>query len=181
MVLVVIIIGLLIVSIIVKLIVGTKKEMDLSTEVEKLGAKEGLFAVHVDGLGLGSVECKIIRFDDRILIDANTHKFEIPLERVRAAVALTEQEIIQKNKSVVGRALIGTLIVPGLGTIVGGMSGVGTKQKKGKNNHYLILNYLDSNGQLVAVSFQDQVRFIMNKFCKNVNNSIPSNSDAIRL
>ncbi|MFD0715187.1 hypothetical protein [Paenibacillus sp. GCM10027626] len=181
MVLVFIIIGLLIVSVIVKIVAASKKEIDLSMEVEKLGAKEGLLATHVEGLGLGPVECKIFRFDDRILIDANTHRFEIPLERVRAAVALTEEEIIQKNKSVVGRALIGTLIVPGLGTIVGGMSGIGTKNKGKKNNHYLILNFLDSNGQMAAVSFQDQVRFIMNKFCKNVNESIPANSDVIRL
>ncbi|MBY9087310.1 hypothetical protein KIH86_24300, partial [Paenibacillus sp. HN-1] len=88
-----------------------------------------------------------------------TQKFEIPLERMRAAVAITEQELIEKSKSVVGRALIGTIIVPGLGTIVGGMSGIGTKKKDGKKNHYLILNFIDSKGELAAVTFQDQVKF----------------------
>ena len=181
MVIVLIVLGLIVLSIVIKIVNASKKEIALSTEIEKIGAKDGLLATHVEGLGLGSIECKIIRFDDKILIDANTHKFEIPLERIRAAVALTETELIEKSKSVVGRALIGTLIVPGLGTIIGGMSGIGTKKKEGKKNHYLVLNYLDSKGELAAVTFQDQVRFIMDKFCKNVNKSIPVSSETVQL
>jgi hypothetical protein len=176
-----IILGIAVLFVIIKIFNASKKEINLSTEVEKIGAKEGLFASHVEGLGIGPIECKIFRFDDKILIDTSSHKFEIPVDRIRAAVAFTEQELIEKNKSVVGRALIGTLLVPGLGTIVGGMSGIGTKKKDGKKNHYMVLNYIDSKGELAAVTFQDQVKFIMNKFCTNLTKSIPVSTDVIQL
>jgi len=46
----------------------------------------------------------------------------------------TETEIIEKNKSVVGRAIVGTILPFGaLGTVVGAVSGIGTKQKKKKH------------------------------------------------
>lgn len=83
----------------------------------------------MEGLGIGSVECKIFRFSDRVLIDSGRQRFEIYLAQFRAAEVKSEQELIDKSKSVVGRAMIGTLIVPGLGTIVGGMSGIGNKRK----------------------------------------------------
>jgi len=172
---------IIILFVIIKIFNASKKEINLSTEVKKIGAKEGLFASHIEGLGIGPIECKIFRFDDKILIDTPTHKFEIPVNRIRAAVVFTEQEIIEKNKSVVGRALVGTLIIPGLGTIIGGMSGIGTKKKDGKKNHYMILNYIDSKGKLAAVTFQDQVKFIMNKFCRNLTSSIPVSTEIIQL
>ena len=40
----------------------------------------------------------------------------------------TEEEI--KNKSVVGRALVGGILTGGIGAVVGGMSGIGSKTKK---------------------------------------------------
>ena len=43
---------------------------------------------------------------------------------------IDKKRIEEKGKSVVGRALVGTLIAGPLGTIVGGMSGLGTKKKK---------------------------------------------------
>jgi hypothetical protein len=145
-----------------------------------LGAKDGLNVVHVEGLGMGSAApCELFRFDDRILIDAKTHKFEIQLEKLRAAVVKSEQELIEKGKSVVGRAVLGTLLVPGLGKIVGGMTGIGSKKKKGKTHHYLIINYLDSKGDLSAVTFQDDFTLIIKKFCNDLNKSISQASNGV--
>ena len=44
-------------------------------------------------------------------------------------------ELAKQNKSVVGRAVVGGLIMRPLGAIVGGMTGIGTKSAK--NNSYL--------------------------------------------
>ncbi len=53
----------------------------------------------------------------------------------------TSQEDLSKtDKSVIGRAVVGGLILGPLGAIVGGMSGIGSKEKI-KNKHYLVINY----------------------------------------
>lgn len=147
----------------------------------KMGARDAIKALHVEGLGLArNVPCEIFRFDDRILIEGQPHKFEIRLDKIRAAVVKNEQELVEKGKSVVGRALIGTLLVPGLGTIVGGMSGIGTKKKKGTNSQYLIINYLDAKGELAAVTFLNNFNiFKVNNFCAALNKSIVESEPAV--
>lgn len=118
------------------------------------GAEAVFSALHVEGISVAKkTNCDLYLFSDKLLIDAEGKKFEIPISRLVAAQYKSEQELIEKNKSVLGRALIGTLLVPGLGTIVGGMTGIGNKQKKGPTNFYLIINYTDSNGELSGVTF----------------------------
>jgi hypothetical protein len=140
------------------------------------GAEDMFTAFHVEGLGLPqNTFCDIYRFQDKILIDAKSHKFEISYEKLRAAAVKSEQELIEKGKSVVGRAIIGTLLVPGLGTIVGGMSGIGNKKKKGKTNYFLILNYTDRNGDLAAVTFANNYApFQIQRFGDAINKALAS-------
>jgi hypothetical protein len=159
---------------------GVKQKNNLKRKAAVLGALEGVYVTHVEGLGLAvEAPCEIYRFNDRILIDAQSHKFEIRYDKLRAAVVKSEQELIEKGKSVVGRAVLGTLLVPGLGTIVGGMSGIGNKKKKGKTHHYLIFNFIDSNGDMNAVTFQDIFTLVIKKFCKDVNDSIANSPSEI--
>lgn len=164
------------------IIFGIKKQKELKQKAADLGAKDFILATYVDGLGISpNTQCTLNRFDDRIQIDANNQKFEISIDKMRAAVVKDERELIEKGKSVVGRAIIGTLLVPGLGTIVGGMSGIGTKKKKGTLNHFLIFNYTDSKGELAAVTFLNNINLIkMNRFCSDINKSITvSNSQEV--
>ncbi|BBI32502.1 hypothetical protein [Cohnella abietis] len=155
---------------------GVKNRKAVKAKAAQLGAKDYFTCLHHEGLvGLrqGTL-CTVYRCDDKILIDAGeTRKYEIQNDKLQVAVVKNEQELIEKGKSVVGRAVIGTLLVPGLGTIIGGMSGIGTKQKKGTPNHYLILNYVGSTGELQAVTFKNNLNiFKMQKFCNDLNNSI---------
>ena len=62
------------------------------------------------------------------------------INKISSVRIFTEKEIIEKDKSVVGRAVAGTLIAGPLGTIVGGISGVGSKKKK-KNFRIMTINY----------------------------------------
>jgi hypothetical protein len=174
----IILVLLILVAIIFGIIFMLKKTLQMQKQRNQkaidMGAKDVMIASHIEGLGIASnTFCEIFRFDDKILIDANPHKFEISLEKVRAVVVKDERELIEQGKSVVGRAIIGTLLVPGLGTIVGGMSGIGTKTKKGILNHFLIINYTDSQGELAAVTFLNNINLIkMNQFCADLNKSI---------
>ncbi len=137
------------------------------------GSIDKFSATYIEGLEIiTNTSCVIYRFEDKIQIDAKVQKYEIKLENIRAATVKSEQELIEKDKSVVGRAIIGTLLVPGLGTIIGGLSGIGKKKKKGKRNFYLIINYVDSDGELSTVTFQNNSNNAsMNRFCKAINNS----------
>jgi predicted ATP-dependent serine protease len=54
----------------------------------------------------------------------------------------SQEELSKTDKSVIGRAVVGGLILGPLGAIVGGMSGIGNKEKL-KNKHYLVINYWD--------------------------------------
>jgi len=54
----------------------------------------------------------------------------------------SREELSKTDKSVIGRAVVGGLILGPLGAIVGGMSGIGSKEKL-KNQHYLVVNYWD--------------------------------------
>lgn len=65
-----------------------------------------------------------------------------------------ETEIQQKNKSVVKRALLGGLLFGGVGAIVGGISGNGTKEKK-VNKFIFIISYTSSSGADAFLQFED--------------------------
>lgn len=164
-------------SIIFGIAKAVKQGKNMKLKVKELGASHGVKVTHVEGLGLAvEAPCELFLFDDRVLIDAKSHKFEIRFDKLRAAVVKSEQELVEKGKSVVGRAVIGTLLVPGLGTIIGGMSGIGSKQKKGKTNHYLIFNFIDSKGDMTAITFQDTFTLAIKKFCEDINNSLTQTS-----
>ncbi|UED78053.1 hypothetical protein [Brevibacillus sp. DP1.3A] len=175
-ILAVIIVSVVIVFVIVLLIQRAgNKEMNKKMETQEAIAM--ITALHIEGIGLqNKAPCDLYLKENRILVDHFGQKFEIPLSAMRAAVVKTEQEIYEKGKSVVGRALIGTLIVPGLGTIIGGMSGIGSKKTKGIPNTYLIINYVNSNGELSGITFLNNFNLIrINNFCEVTNQRIRVN------
>lgn len=153
--------------------INKKKTSKLKLKAEGMGAVECLPSTHIEGLGIaGNTLCDLYMYDDKILIDAKTQKFEIKFERLRVAAFKSEKEIIETGKSVVGRAVIGTILLPGLGTLIGGISGVGSKKKTGETNYYFILNYLSINGEMLAVTFKNNIDTIrMMNFCKKINES----------
>lgn len=54
----------------------------------------------------------------------------IEINKIDNVQTLQEYENTEQNKSVIGRALVGGLLLGGVGAIVGGISGVGTKTKQ---------------------------------------------------
>lgn len=59
---------------------------------------------------------------------------------------LTETEIMESDKSVIGRAVVGGILLGPLGAVVGAIDGLGTK-KKAKERTFFVLNYISSSGQ----------------------------------
>lgn len=92
------------------------------------------------------IKMKARAFKNKPIIKLNYNK-------IIAANVVTEKEIIESNKSVVGRAAVGGVLLGPLGAIVGGMSGVGNKTKA--NTHYfMIINYKSSTEETKILSFE---------------------------
>lgn len=100
-----------------------------------------------------------IRADDinnRLVIKgkfSNTHEINLKYEQITGITCTTEKEIIEKSKSVVGRAAMGGVLLGPLGVIIGGMSGVGNKQQN-KTTYYMIINYKSMDGEIKVLSFE---------------------------
>ncbi|WP_201723593.1 zinc ribbon domain-containing protein [Spirosoma sp. 209] len=69
--------------------------------------------------------------------------FDIHNSQVISIKQTTKSELVNMDKSVIGRAVVGGLILGPLGAVVGGMSGIGSKQKV-QDKSYLVLNYWDT-------------------------------------
>lgn len=65
------------------------------------------------------------------------------LDKIISTHTYTENELIEKSKSVIGRAAVGSLFGPA-GAIVGAISGTGSK-KKHSIRHYYCIEYLSSS------------------------------------
>lgn len=88
---------------------------------------------------------KKVTFQSRIA-DRNKikHTAHLTVDKIKMARLISEKEIIEKQKSIGGRAIAGGLLLGPLGAIVGGMSGIGNKAKS-KRVNYVVFNYNDSD------------------------------------
>ncbi|MBD3107907.1 hypothetical protein IEO70_05970 [Bacillus sp. AGMB 02131] len=94
--------------------------------------------------------------------------------------AFTEEQIKEKDKSVVGRAVVGGLLIGPLGAIVGGISGIGSKKKK-KSKLFVVINYISKDGETKSISFEDTRMYFTNQFISHIKSKIQKadvNSDS---
>lgn len=66
---------------------------------------------------------------------------------------LSEKEIIEKSKSVVGRATTGALLFGPVGALIGGMSGIGKSQKQVSHLYYVI-HYINSKSEEAIITLE---------------------------
>ena len=72
-----------------------------------------------------------------------TANHEIHNSQIISLKQTSREELKKTDKSVIGRAVVGGVILGPLGAIVGGMSAFGNKEKS-VNIHYLVMNYWDT-------------------------------------
>lgn len=80
--------------------------------------------------------------EDRIVFSKaaikNSPTISLMLDQIIETDVYTEKDIIEKSKSVVGRAAVGALFGP-VGAIIGAVSGAGTKKRVKTDLYYTIL------------------------------------------
>lgn len=82
----------------------------------------------------------------------------------------SQEEVHRVGKSVVGRAIIGGVLTGGIGAIVGGLSGIGSKEKK-TDVHYLVVNFWDVKARIPQTALisgnKVQIKAFVERYNKN--------------
>lgn len=103
-----------------------------------------------------------------ICISKGTNFHYISDEQITNMSFATKETIIEQNKSVIGRAAVGGLILGPLGAIIGGISGVGSKSVL-KGKYYLVINFWDvytRKLQTILICTQSMPTAFINRFNK---------------
>lgn len=103
--------------------------------------------------------------------------FNISHQQIISMNFISHKELTNENKSVVGRAVVGGLLLGPLGAIVGGMSGIGSKIKT-LGNFYFAINFYDvytrSIQTILLITKEENQRFIVRCEKEKEANNTPS-------
>lgn len=121
---------------------------------KKMGYLQMVQTNYVSGIKGLSDGVKVILhlYPDKLTIN---NKQIIPLTRIKSAKAFNEDQLQEKQKSVIKRAIAGGILLGPLGAVVGGISGVGTKTKQ-QQVLFMTLDYTSVDGnEENAIFFSD--------------------------
>lgn len=119
------------------------------TSKDKKGNRQVRFA-YVDGIpNLFTIEHETVDVtidtdSEKLIIQSAINKkatATLDLQKITDVRDVTDRQIVEANKSVIGRAIVGTLLLGPLGGIVGGMSGIGGKKEKKVAHNFVVISY----------------------------------------
>lgn len=95
-------------------------------------------------------------YDDHLLLSYPLVKPPITLSysQITDVIYTTEKEVTEKEKSVIGRAIVGGMLFGDTGATVGAISGMGTKTET-HYKHYFVIEYTASSGEPASLVFID--------------------------
>ena len=137
---------------------------------------------HIETKGFDLV--KEVSFDDEYLIlkqklNKSAPVIKLKLDKIVGLLETTDSEIKVKGKSVLGRAVLGGVLLGPVGAIVGGVSGTTDKVKE-ELKFLLVINYLDSNSETQALVLEQLPgRFNLSKFAKGLKDKCNIKSEKI--
>lgn len=175
---------LLVIGASVLIALAAKMNRKRKEKMEKYGAAESYIAFHMHGIPHASQNAlaNIFINDEKMFVECKDITFELKLERVTAAEGVLRTDLLKQDKSVIARGVVGGLLLGPIGAIVGGMSGVGTKDKKGA---FLVINYRSSaTDQIEVIIFDMKNVLTARKIAKSLTRKIvetKSNNGVIEL
>ena len=143
---------------------GKKKEV---TEIK---------LIHKGGLnGYGMARTKLWLDDENNCITMEAKRLatvHLKYEQIIDIVSTADSKITEKDKSVLGRALVGSALLGPVGAVVGGISGTGST-KATKTSFYMVISYRSNNGEIKELKFS-LYGIPWTKFIRSVKDRIAS-------
>lgn len=125
---------------------------------------------HYEGLGIrdgASCIVKLTNYELQLCDIKRRPILKISLKEISNVAIISDKEIIEKDKSVIGRGVVGSVLFGGAGLILGGLSGLKKKQVE-QNVDYLIINYKE-NGEDKVVNVYANEGVFDKGFMKGLN------------
>lgn len=150
---------------------------NLEKKKKKLGVIKLPFVTYIEGLDYLSEgqQCNLVVDDEKLtIVSDKTKTFNISLERIINAGILTKKEAEMKNKSAVGRGIVGGVLTGGVGLLLGGLSGVGQKVKQ-KSKYFLFINYKSKDSEdikIITFGLMVQNERFVKQLTKRINTEI---------
>ncbi len=137
---------------------------------------------HLNGLPLPTGEFfPVLVFKGCILING---KYKLEAQKITGVYLSNEQEVIKKEKSALGRALVGGVFLGPIGAVVGGLSGVGNN-KTIKDHTLLIITYISEENESKSIVFRqhplDDNKDKISCLYTNISSIIPRKNEMIKL
>lgn len=126
---------------------------------EGLGIRQGANCI----VKLSNYELKLCDIKGRPIIS-------ISLKDISNVAIISDKDIIEKDKSVIGRGVVGSVLFGGAGLILGGLSGLNKKQVV-EYVDYLIINYKE-NGEDKVINVYANVGVLNKGFMRALNYAI---------
>lgn len=124
----------------------------------------------------------VLAHTNGICIMGGLTPFYISYQQIIDMKFISHKQLINEDKSVIGRAVVGGLLLGPLGAVVGGISGVGSKTKT-IGNYYFVINFNDvytHRIQTILISTKSEnVRFIERCEKEKVANNTPSGNNYV--
>ena len=128
---------------------------------------------HYEGLGIrdgASCIVKLTNYELQLCDIKSRPILKISLKDISNVAIISDKELIEKDKSVIGRGVVGSVLFGGAGLILGGLSGLQKKQVV-QNIDYLIINY-KSNGEDKVVNVYANEGVLDKGFMKGLNYAV---------
>ena len=127
-------------------------------------------------------DVKVVLHTNGICIYKALTFYYISSQQIVNMTITTQEKIVTENKSVIGRAVVGGLLLGPLAAVVGGISGIGTKQKL-KGKYYLVVNFWDVNSrqlQTILICTKQLINSFVDRYNKEKEkNNIPQGSNIV--
>ena len=124
----------------------------------------------------------VIAHTNGICIMGGLSFFYISYQQIIDMKFVSHKQLVTEDKSVIGRAVVGNLLLGPLGAVVGGISGVGSKIKT-VGNYYFVINFNDvytHRIQTILISTKSEnLRFIERCEKEKTANNTPSGSNYV--
>lgn len=120
---------------------------------------------------------EVALYDDHLeVISLQKKKLLLNYSQITDVFYGGKTKLIEKPKSVIGRALVGGVIFGGAGAMIGAVSGIGTKTEK-KTHIYFIISYTSSDGNNCYMQFEDTRCYKGHKLSKKLKELAHIESD----